>query len=280
MNSAVIILGSYINGYSLIAEFFNSGVEVILGYEKKSQLGYFSRLTQKKFKIPSDDKELYLKLNEFARDFEKVCLFSTKDSYTSRLYDIRNHLNSNLQHPFRTNIDVLMDKSWQYDLMRELDIPFPHSVRLQTASDLELINEFSYPFIVRPIIASQKWTKKNVVVKNHEDLKRNFDFLRDCLNDGSILLISEFIQGASEGRIFAYTGYWSPSKNKSIGWTGRKLSQYPNDSGVFSSAESIDNETIRLYGEKIVERLSQNYNGILEPEFKWDSLGNRYSINK
>jgi len=59
-------------------------------------------------------------------------------------------------------------------------------------------------------------------------------------------------------------------------WIGKKLNQYPDNYGVFSSATNRAPEIIRYQGEKLVKSISTY--GIIEPEFKFDVRDNTYKL--
>ncbi|MET3287788.1 UNVERIFIED_CONTAM: putative ATP-grasp superfamily ATP-dependent carboligase [Brevibacillus sp. OAP136] len=61
-------------------------------------------------------------------------------------------------------------------------------------------------------------------------------------------------------------------------WTGKKLSQYPNHFGVFSSASNQSDQTVLEQGRKLVETM--NLFGICEPEFKYDSRDGTYKLTE
>ena len=51
-------------------------------------------------------------------------------------------------------------------------------------------------------------------------------------------------------------------------WTGKKLNQYPDNFGVFSSASNESVSEVMPSGRKLVTEI--NAFGIIEPEFKFD----------
>ena len=61
-------------------------------------------------------------------------------------------------------------------------------------------------------------------------------------------MASEIIPGDGSN-IYAYVGYRSKSGKIINEWTGRKLSQYPDDFGVFSSASNEAPDDVLIQGE-------------------------------
>ena len=70
------------------------------------------------------------------------------------------------------------------------------------------------------------------------EFNKHFNILKKHINQGISFSISEFIPG-NDSNIYAYVGYRSKSGKILNEWIGKKLSQYPNKVGVFSSASRM-----------------------------------------
>ncbi len=96
------------------------------------------------------------------------------------------------------------------------------------------------------------------------------------IDNGVKFLLSEIIPGISHGNIYAYSAYVSKDGKILNEWVGRKLSQYPDDYGVFSSASNEAPEEIWIQGRKLVKEM--NLFGFCEPEFKYDHRDGQYKL--
>lgn len=88
------------------------------------------------------------------------------------------------------------------------------------------------------------------------------------MGNGIDFLASEVVPG-DDAQIYAYTAYRSPCGRILSEWIGKKLTQYPDRFGVFSSASNEAPEEVRALGRKLLDGM--DLYGIVEPEFKYDA---------
>ncbi|HWR25001.1 MAG TPA: hypothetical protein VN278_02095, partial [Methanosarcina sp.] len=80
----------------------------------------------------------------------------------------------------------------------------------------------------------------------------------------------------NESCIYAYVAYRDMQGRILNEWTGKKLAQYPNSFGVFSSASNEAPEEVRILGKTLLSGI--DIKGIAEPEFKYDSRDKKYKL--
>ena len=91
--------------------------------------------------------------------------------------------------------------------------------------------------------------------------------LAEYINEGIEFILSEYIPG-EDNNIYAYTCFRSQKGEILNEWVGKKLTQYPDNFGNFSSSSNISNKNVYKDGRLLVEAL--NAFGIIQPEFKYD----------
>jgi predicted ATP-grasp superfamily ATP-dependent carboligase len=88
-------------------------------------------------------------------------------------------------------------------------------------------------------------------------------------------IASEIIPGDGSN-IYAYVGYRSMEGRILNEWTGKKLSQYPDDFGIFSSASNLAPVEVLEQGKTLLNGM--DLKGIAEPEFKYDCRDGKYKL--
>ena len=92
---------------------------------------------------------------------------------------------------------------------------------------------------------------------------------------GIEFLESEIIPG-NDTNIYAYTCFRSKEGEILNEWIGKKLTQHPDNYGVFSSASNQGPPDILIQGRKLVDAID-GY-GIIQPEFKFDYRDNKFKL--
>ena len=170
-----------------------------------------------------------------------------------------------------------LDKSIQYSFCEKLGIPYPKTIIVKHQDDIEIIHSIHLPLIIKPNRRDDLKGDifRNTTVYTTEHLEEITQNLKQYLNKGFSFLVSEIIPGDGSN-IYAYIGYRRKSGEITNEWTGKKLSQFPNDFGVFSSASNQAPEIIQEQGRKLLEGM--NLTGIVEPEFKYDYRDKKYKL--
>src|SRR5690606_14677023 len=99
--------------------------------------------------------------------------------------------------------------------------------------------------------------------------------LKDFIGQGVEFIASEFVPG-DDTNIYAYTCYRSQDGTIQNEWTGKKLTQYPDNYGVFCSASNEATSEVLEQGRALVKALDAY--GIIEPEFKYDMRDQKFKL--
>jgi len=279
MSSCAVVLGDYVNGYAIVRELYEEGIReiVVITYNKK--LAFYSNKVFDAIEIDQCREDLLRALNGLNKRFDKLILFPTDDWFVEQLVIIENEIINFAFIPFNTsNAIESSNKVYQYQCCEKADIPYPKTISIRQIEDLLRVNDLTYPVIMKPVVRNDLSDNvfRSMVFKSEKDIDGFRQELSKLLSLGLSFLVSEIVPGSSHGSIYAYSAY--VDKNGSIlnEWVGRKLSQYPDDYGVFSSASNEAPEEIWEQGRKLVKEL--NIYGFCEPEFKFDFRDGKYKL--
>lgn len=180
--------------------------------------------------------------------------------------------------PFNNkNILETLDKFYQYKICKQFDIPCPDFQNVLKVKDLSLVNKLKFPILVKPTKRKDLVTKvfRNLYLDNYQAFEKNLVIIKKFISQGIGFIFTEFIPG-DDTNIYAYTCFRSNEGEILNFWTGKKLNQYPNVYGVFSSASNSAPKIIEKHGFKLVQAL-KGY-GIIQPEFKFDFRDGKYKL--
>ncbi|RJE71713.1 hypothetical protein [Reichenbachiella sp. MSK19-1] len=276
-----IIIGGYVNGYSMIQELAEMGVKDIGLLYYKGQPSRLSNKLSYKHEISRETKDLYETLDALRKQYHKLVLFPCDEYQIEQLYSIKDKLQSFCCLPFNSkNILDAMDKEYQYSICKKLNIPYPKTLIIDQSFNSSEMNDFLFPVIVKP---RKRYEEKGIFRIKRLNTRNDFeDFyltkLGDLVYNKCEFLVSELVPGdTNQGLIFAYTCYRSPRTGQILNeWVGRKESQFPDDYGIFSTASPQINDVVLQQGRQLVNALDAF--GIVEPEFKYDNRDGKYKL--
>ncbi len=278
--TCAVILGGYVNGYSIIQELSSFGIEDIILLHYGNQLASYSNKITDSAIIDKTEVSLYKALVEIRVKYEYLILFPTDDLQIENLFGMREKISSFCFLPFNTeNILEVSNKAIQYSFCEKLGVPFPKTIEVSLIEDLNKIVEIPFPIIVKPNKREDLKIKvfRSIRLENDQEYSKIKGRLIELLEKGVSFVASEIIPGDTNGNIYAYTAYRSSKSNTIINeWIGKKLTQYPDDYGVFSSASNQAPKIIEEQGRTLLNGM--NLHGICEPEFKFDHRDGKYKL--
>lgn len=277
--SCAVVLGAYLNGYSIIQELNCSGVEDIVVFQYGKDVAGYSRYVKKAVTIGKDAESLRKALFALRETYSYLVLFPTDDLQLELLKQIENEVRDFCFLPFNSeNLSKSLDKSEQYKACEEIGIPYPKTLKLKEQGCLGLIVGMTFPLLIKPV------TRRDLQINVFRNLK--IDTLKDFeelehdlvgyLEKGFEFLVSEIVPGDTNGTIHSYVAYISQSGKILNSWTGKKLTQFPDDYGIFSSGSNESVELVEKQGRLLVEGM--NLFGIVQPEFKYDARDGQYKL--
>ncbi len=275
-NCCSLVLSGYINGYSIIRELYAKGLRDIVLFDTEKNLAAYSNKLVKFVRIEPSVDSLYQALEALQREYERIVVYPTSEKHLEQLNVLYDKIQPYCFLPFNNhNLLHYIDKKNQYLHCEQCGIPYPKSVYIQEAQHLEQLRQLPYPMIVKPTKEDplQPGVFRNLVLHSSADYERQEHKLRAYLARGVTFIASEIIPGDSSN-IYVYVGYRDKQGSILNEWTGKKLSQYPNQFGVFSSAANQAPQVVLEQGRKLVETM--NLFGIYEAEFKYDPREGTY----
>lgn len=274
---SVVVLGSYVNSLSIIQEFKQFDIDNIFVLSEGRGLSQCSSHTRD-FVVFKGDEDLGSRLNEIATSVERLVVFATNDDHVNSLDKLRKRLAPNIVIPFREGTSRLQDKVLQYEACKRLSVPCPEYRPLSKAGGWEPAQALRLPIIIKPIERldiQNKDVPRNAIVRDWNEMARLWRKLTPALDVGVTFLACEIVPGPSSN-IYAYVAHRSASKGIVNEWCGRKLSQTPDDYGVFSSASNERAMEVLEQGRRLVEGM--DLTGFCQPEFKLDPRDGAYKL--
>ncbi|MGB8955359.1 MAG: hypothetical protein WCC10_08290 [Tumebacillaceae bacterium] len=276
--ACALVLGGFVNGYSIIRELSAKGVSDIWLFDTNKSLGSYSNKIKGFVLLDSTAQSLLTAIESLHQTYDKIVLFPTNDVHLEQLHELSDRIADYCFLPFhKHNLLQSLGKVHQYQQCEACGVPYPASVDLQRPEQLERVRELPYPVLIKPNKRDDLTSDlfRSLVLQSDEDLHEHQAMLSGYLAQGISFLASEIIPGECSN-IFAYFGYRNKNGQILNEWIGGKLSQYPNRFGVFSTASNHAPREVLEQGRRLLEFM--DLHGILEPEFKYDPRDGRYKL--
>lgn len=274
-----MVLGGRVNGYSIIQELNEKGVKEIFLFDVEKRVAAFSNKIKKYKTINNTADNLHSELNDLHKEYEKIIIFPSDDLYLENLHKIYDKIQDFCFVPINNNNFMeCSNKYVQYEYCEKLGVPYPKTKQIVNKDDLRSI-DIQYPILIKPNKREDLKVNvfRNVTFESEKDLHQKIGELEKHIDSGISFLASEIIPGDGSC-IYAYVGYRNKNGEILNEWTGKKLSQFPDDFGVFSSASNEASDTVRIQGRTLLEGM--NIYGIAEPEFKYDDRDGKYKLTE
>ncbi|RUO19624.1 hypothetical protein CWE08_09330 [Aliidiomarina iranensis] len=278
MKATALVLGGYINGYSIVKELHEEGVDNIALFHAGRTIAGFSNKINYMATIDKTPESLLKELRKLNEKFDYIVVFPTDDLQVENLYHIREEIKDFCYLPL--NPDTVMqslDKYYQYAVCERIGVPFPKTKLINIATDLDEIDELTFPILIKPStrVDIVQNVFRNIYLEDAESYAVNKELLKSFIDKEIEFIASEFVPG-DDTNIYAYTCYRSQDAVIQNEWTGKKLTQYPDDYGVFCSASNEAPSEVLEQGRALVEALDAF--GIIEPEFKYDPRDQSFKL--
>ena len=273
-----LVLGGYVNGYSIIRELYEKDLRNIALFDYGKSLGSKSNKISYYTSIDKTHKSLKDAILELKKMCDYIVIFPTDDLQLENLHAIYDDIKEFCFVPFNyDNVLQSLDKYVQYSFCEKYDIPYPKTQNIETVKDLDKIKRMMFPILVKPNKRDDITTDvfRSLYLENLEEYKKNIEKLKYFIDKNITFLASEFIPG-DDTNIYAYVGYRSQDGEILNEWIGKKLTQYPDNFGVFSSGSNEAPEIVKEQGRKLLKVM--DLKGINEPEFKYDNRDAKYKL--
>ena len=275
-DNCALIIGGYVNGYSIIQELSEQGVPDIILFDTQRNAGSYSNKIKKFVLIDSSSDALLKELQILHEEYNFIVIFPTHDIHLENLFAVYDKISTYCFIPFNEkNLLESIDKFSQYNYCNLIGVPYPKTLEIRTVEDIAQISD--YPVIIKPKKRLDEKIRifRNLQLYNEQDLIKNRSIIEKHILNGVSFIASEIIPG-DDSNIYAYVGYRDARGQILNEWTGKKLSQYPDNFGVFSSASNKAPGEVLQLGRKLLNGM--DLKGIAEPEFKYDSRDGKYKL--
>ncbi len=280
-----IILGGYVNGYSL-ARTFKETYNVnsfVCDYVK--QISCYSVFCD--FKLVSNPQinekkfitEMILLGNIIRKNGEIPILLVTNDIWLIPMSKNKHKFNDLFIYSFSdwNIIERLANKSMLYDYCDTIGANYPRTVKCTSVnSDY---NKLLTPLLVKPsnvtsFIKHFPRIKRNNIFYDYNEVKI---FLNKIFNQGyeHDMIIQEYIPGGPEN-LYTCSTYSDKNGILKAASVGCKLSQFPHEAGTITSGLIDYKPEVVNLTKKILEK--NNFFGIANTEFKYDERDKQYRL--
>jgi predicted ATP-grasp superfamily ATP-dependent carboligase len=273
-----LVLGGYVNGYSIIKELYEKDLRDIALFSYGKSLATYSNKINHFQSIDKSAISLKNAILKLKKECDYIVVFPTDDLQLENLHTIYDDIKEFCFIPFNyDNVLQSLDKFVQYSFCEKYDIPYPKTQNIETIKDITKIETMIFPILIKPNKRDDITTDvfRSLFLDTLEEYRNNIEKLEYFINKNITFLASEFIPG-DDTNIYAYVGYRNKKGEILNEWIGKKLTQYPDNFGVFSSGSNEAPEIVKEQGKKLLEIM--DLQGINEPEFKYDSRDGKYKL--
>ena len=171
----------------------------------------------------------------------------------------------------------LCSKKEMYYLARKCGVPTAEAVFPQSKEDvLKFAKDAAFPIMIKAI---HSWSSKHkgqgsvVLARTERELVKKYDAMEDPEEPN--LMLQEYIPGGDD-TVWMFNGYFNQSSDCLVGFTGRKIRQWPAHRGVTSLGICLKNEMIEKTTKEFMKAIG--YRGILDIGYRYDARDGRYKV--
>ena len=276
--TCALVLSGHVNGYSIVKELYEQGVKNIALFSPGMSLAGFSNKVKYRAIIDKTSETLLLELKNLNQHYEHIVVYPTDDLQLVNLHALYDEVSSFCYLPF--NRDTVMqasDKYFQYKTCDRIGVPYPKSVNAKTVEDLDAIKLLGFPLLIKPSTRMDltMGVFRSLYLNSFTEYEVEKIHLAALITEGISFTVSEYIPG-DDTNIYAYTCFRNEEGEILNEWTGKKLTQYPDNFGVFCSASNEAPSDISTQGRSLVAALDAY--GIVQPEFKYDCRDGKFKL--
>src|SRR5438067_4515911 len=176
-------------------------------------------------------------------------------------------------------VQALSDKKQMYLLCKKYGVPTAETLFPQNRDDILRWSEsgqLSFPVMLKGIdgfLLERRQLPKMLIARSLEDLLRNYDSMETP--GASNLMLQEYIPGGDDS-IWMFNGYFNKDSECLVGFAGRKLRQYPVNTGSTSLGICLRNEAVEGSTKKLMKAVS--YRGVLDIGYRYDARDGQYKL--
>ena len=173
---------------------------------------------------------------------------------------------------------TLSSKEDMYHLARRCGVPTPGAVFPRCRQDLLdfLATRPPFPIMVKGIDGVRLQLRagaRMVLVREPDALLACYDRLEDPGRPN--LMLQEYIPGG-EDSVWMFNGYFDARSECVLGFTGKKLRQYPAYTGATSLGVCLANSAVEAVTKQFMKAIG--YRGILDIGYRYDARDGAYKV--
>ena len=150
-----LVLGGYVNGYSIVKELFEQGIKEIVVFDPGQSIARFSNKVKFSSVINKDTKTLLNEIKKLNYQYDFIVIFPTDDFQLRSLYNIYDEICNFCYLPFnRKNFLEISNKYFQYKICEKIGVCYPKTFNIKSEHDLDFVNQIKFPIIIKPSTSS------------------------------------------------------------------------------------------------------------------------------
>ncbi len=184
-----------------------------------------------------------------------------------------------IQTPPAELVRSLSDKRQMYFMAKKYGVPTAETVFPQSRRDvLEFLESgrATFPIMLKGMnsaLLQQRTGLRMIIVRNEQELLEKYDQLEDPENPN--LMLQEYIPGGDDS-VWMFNGYFNAQSDCLVGFTGRKLRQYPVYTGMTALGICLENEFVDKTTRNFMKQIG--YKGILDIGYRYDARDGQYKL--
>ena len=182
-----------------------------------------------------------------------------------------------MRHPSAGVARALSNKERMFHLCNEHGVPTPRALFPKTRDEVEaLLGAIEFPILLKGIdtqLQERRTRRRMTLVRSRDELLAAYDALEDPRDPN--LMLQEYIPGGAES-VWMFNGYFDRESQCVIGYTGRKLRQWPVGTGATSLGVCVRNEEVETLVTRFMRELG--YRGPLDLGLRYDTRDGQYKL--
>jgi predicted ATP-grasp superfamily ATP-dependent carboligase len=173
-------------------------------------------------------------------------------------------------------VHSLCSKKEMYNLAKKFRVPTPEAAFPQSKEDvLRFLQNATFPIMMKPIYSwgSKQKLPSKAVLHTERELTEKYDAIEDPEEPN--LMLQEYVPGRDED-VWMFNGYFNQDSECLVGFTGRKIRQWPVYQGVTSLGICQRNEIVEKMTKEFMKAI--RYRGILDIGYRYDARDNQYKV--
>ena len=174
-------------------------------------------------------------------------------------------------------VRTLCNKKEMHHLARRLGIPTAQAVFPRSRQDvLEFLETAVFPVMLKGVDGfrlRERAGARMFIVPDRGELLEKYDALEDAADPN--LMLQEYIPGGDD-TVWMFNGYFDARSECLVGFTGKKLRQYPVHRGSTSLGICLRNDVVERMTRDFMKAIG--YRGILDIGYRFDARDGLYKV--